>query len=462
LVQSKTEYGRQGMSSLEKKEFDVYEIESGSNAGWRILEGFSAVTQAVRSTARHMQGKRPQNEIVSFDRGKAHLNKSLHESWRNVELENELKYGKEESVEECMNSFCDLGLNISQEMLGSSSFHDMFEASQFGTMSSHQLKAVNSLEIFPRQKPLSLDEWMSFFDSEGRVTEPKALLKRICFGGVSEEIRRPVWLYLFGLYPFDMTDQERDLHVQNKIEEYWVYKNQWVSITKEQEENFTKFVNRRHRIEKDVVRTDRQLEEFKDEDSVYLDRLRSILLTYSFYNFDLGYVQGMNDLLVPILLTIENEAEAFWCFKHLMDKKSANFHQNQEGMHTQLQKLSELVKILVPDLYRYLQTKEALNMFFCFRWILIVFKREFNRNEIYPIWEAFWAFDQDPDLHLFFAVAILLQHKSVIIENDMDFDNILKYTNNLTRTLDYKVLLENSEVLYRQWKLINQMSVEGL
>lgn len=28
----------------------------------------------------------------------------------------------------------------------------------------------------------------------------------------------------------------------------------------------------------------------------------------------------MNDLCVPILLTMDDEADAFWCFKHLMDR----------------------------------------------------------------------------------------------------------------------------------------------
>lgn len=33
-----------------------------------------------------------------------------------------------------------------------------------------------------------------------------------------------------------------------------------------------------------------------------------------------GYVQGMNDLLVPILMMMEDEVDAFWCFKGLMDR----------------------------------------------------------------------------------------------------------------------------------------------
>ena len=33
----------------------------------------------------------------------------------------------------------------------------------------------------------------------------------------------------------------------------------------------------------------------------------------------LGYVQGMSDLLSPILFVMDDEADAFWCFVGLME-----------------------------------------------------------------------------------------------------------------------------------------------
>jgi hypothetical protein len=48
--------------------------------------------------------------------------------------------------------------------------------------------------------------------------------------------------------------------------------------------------------------------------------LSDILMTYVMYNFDLGYVQGMSDLLSPILCVMTNEVDAFWCFVGFMDK----------------------------------------------------------------------------------------------------------------------------------------------
>jgi hypothetical protein len=43
--------------------------------------------------------------------------------------------------------------------------------------------------------------------------------------------------------------------------------------------------------------------------------LRSVLLTYTLFNWDLGYCQGMSDLLAPVLFVMRDEADAFWCFQ---------------------------------------------------------------------------------------------------------------------------------------------------
>jgi hypothetical protein len=72
--------------------------------------------------------------------------------------------------------------------------------------------------------------------------------------------------------------------------------------------------------EKDVNRTDRTVPFFAGKNNENLQLLSDILMTYVMYNFDLGYVQGMSDLLSPILCLMSHEVDAFWCFVGFMDK----------------------------------------------------------------------------------------------------------------------------------------------
>ena len=73
-------------------------------------------------------------------------------------------------------------------------------------------------------------------------------------------------------------------------------------------------------------RTDRNHPFYEGEGNSNLETLNDILMTYIMYNFDLGYVQGMSDLLAPILYVIQNEATAFWCFVGYMKRVVSLFY----------------------------------------------------------------------------------------------------------------------------------------
>jgi hypothetical protein len=145
-----------------------------------------------------------------------------------------------------------------------------------------------------------------------------------------------------------------------------------------------------------------------------LEMLKDVLITYTIHNFELGYVQGMNDLLAPILAVMENEVDAFWCFADVMEVRKTNFYRDQSGMRKQLHLLELLIKFVDPPLYAHLgkfnegwkasifcmmgkylyllflltDRIDSMNLFCCFRWLLIVFKREFEFEDIKSLWEV--------------------------------------------------------------------------
>ncbi|XP_050212379.1 uncharacterized protein LOC126663409 [Mercurialis annua] len=299
----------------------------------------------------------------------------------------------------------------------------------------------------PRQPPLGFEEWSMFLDSEGRVTDSKDFRKRIFYGGVEHTLRKEVWAFLLGYYAYDSTSAERECLRYTKKLEYETVKNQWQSISSEQAKRFTKFRERKGLVDKDVVRTDRSHLFYDGDDNPNVNILRDILLTYSFYNFDLGYCQGMSDLLSPILFVMEDESEAFWCFVALMERLGPNFNRDQSGMHSQLFALSKLVELLDSPLHNYFKQNDCLNYFFCFRWILIQFKREFEYEKTMRMWEVLWTHHLSEHFHLYVCVAILKRYRNKIMGELMDFDTLLKFINELSGQIDLDAVVRDAEAL---------------
>ena len=63
---------------------------------------------------------------------------------------------------------------------------------------------------------------------------------------------------------------------------------------------------------------------YRDTTVVYCDKTGiACILIFKYYlmhNITVGYTQGMNDLLSPILYTLQTEHEAFWCFVEFFNK----------------------------------------------------------------------------------------------------------------------------------------------
>lgn len=149
--------------------------------------------------------------------------------------------------------------------------------------------------------PLNENQWLEFRTSDGRISDPSRVLEIIFKGGIEYKLRPEVWKYLLNYYQWDDTEVERIARRKQKSMEYYSMKAQWLSMTTVQESNFSGYRDRKCQIEKDVKRTDRSLDYFAGDDNPNLLSLQGILMTYVMYNFDLGYVQGMSDLLAPIL-----------------------------------------------------------------------------------------------------------------------------------------------------------------
>lgn len=123
----------------------------------------------------------------------------------------------------------------------------------------------------------------------------------------------------------------------------------------------------------------------------------------------------------------------------------SNFSSDSRAMHAQLLALRSLVQLLDPPLFAHLEAHDCLSFFFCYRWLLIDFKREFAFDEVLRLWEALWA--GVPGLNLFVVVAVLEHHRRRILSEVFEFDAMLKFCVELSGRLRLEPLLRDAEVL---------------
>ncbi|KAF9532912.1 rab-GTPase-TBC domain-containing protein [Crepidotus variabilis] len=342
--------------------------------------------------------------------------------------------------------------------------------------------------------PIDEKVWMSWFDAEGR---PKLsfdeMRKEVFRRGISGKgtLRQKVWPYVLSVYEWDVTRTVREKKWEEKKARYQAVKDEWCGVPDVFDS--PKVLEERHRIDVDCRRTDRNQPLFSapaeilttdidDEKAAsglhqrhhsiispnmneigaqspsneHVDRMASILLTYNFYEKELdsdswvsGYVQGMSDLCAPIYVVMAGDEEmTFWCFVEVMNRMKQNFLRDQSGMKKQLSTLQQLIEVMDPELFRHLEKTDGLNLFFCFRWVLISFKREFPFDDVLRLWEVLWTDYYTTGFVLFVALAVLESHRDMMLRYLVEFDEILKYCNELSMTIELDTTLAQAEVLY--------------
>ncbi|XP_061190874.1 uncharacterized protein LOC133198990 [Saccostrea echinata] len=132
-------------------------------------------------------------------------------------------------------------------------------------------------------------------------------------------------------------------------------------------------------IDKDVPRTDRDLDYFKGTMNPNLTVLRNILLTFVAFHPQIGYAQGMNDILAQFLVVFDSEVEAYWCFRNYLQKIQHEF--TEEGMVSKIELVVLLLQEMDPALLEHLKANDLGDLLFCHRWLLLGFKREFSFME---------------------------------------------------------------------------------
>ncbi|ELK26999.1 Small G protein signaling modulator 2 [Myotis davidii] len=208
-----------------------------------------------------------------------------------------------------------------------------------------------------------------------------------------------------------------------------------------------------HRIDKDVQRCDRNYWYFTPPN---LERLRDIMCSYVWEHLDVGYVQGMCDLLAPLLVILDNDQLTYSCFSHLMKRMSQNFP-NGGAMDTHFANMRSLIQILDSELFELMhQNGDYTHFYFCYRWFLLDFKRELLYEDVFAVWEVIWAAQHISSEHfvLFIALALVEAYREIIRDNNMDFTDIIKFFNERAEHHDAQEILRIARDLVHKVQML--------
>ncbi|CBZ34085.1 hypothetical protein, conserved [Leishmania donovani] len=327
---------------------------------------------------------------------------------------------------------------------------------------NHSTHGATSAALPPQTRRLNADRWRAF---------RQAVYER---GGLGDSsVRFEVWCYLLGAYRVGSTEVEQAEALRNDEALYTRLTSQWKSFLPEQEAHFATYRYAKQSIVKDVQRTDRTHPAFREDDSDMLRVLQELLLAHVMLDMDLGYSQGMSDVAAVVLLAAlpslppaphlspASEAAVFMCFRKILSEHmSANFviegrtagapYAAVKGLQRKLYQAQVLTRHFHPGLYTHLKKNcMADDMSFCFRWILVCFKRDLpSIEDTMRFWDVLFACPYTTAYEVVVTVALLGALAAQIITHIQAYETLLQFANGLSREISLDQILVCARAFY--------------
>jgi hypothetical protein len=282
----------------------------------------------------------------------------------------------------------------------------------------------------PSHQPITATEWPSLFDDLGSLRDPALFFERVFAAGVEKSAMTNALPFVFGVFSPDSTAADREA-IEHKLEgQFKGLVEQVKTVKQHQLDHHKKLASSFRVIMHDVGRTDRWHEAFKQQNGPGLEMLTVLLRAYCLYNPTIGYLQGMNDLFVPIILAyfplwneegqpvndarqvVDYEAKIpiiFWCFEGLLQKTnhlvllSSVTEQCQEKARV----IARLILSVSPLVAIWMKRNGLADLLWLYSDFVLLFKRSFD--DVWPIWFQFCCAPASTNWLTYFITAILLQ-----------------------------------------------------
>jgi hypothetical protein len=171
------------------------------------------------------------------------------------------------------------------------------------------------------------------------------------------------------------------------------------------------------------------------------------LFLVSYRNPACGYVQGMNDLAIPLLSVLLQEstqdeimqigiqsvadsalqsieADLYWMLSKLLGDLQDNYIFSQPGIQRLNMRLKEIIQRVDPDLGDHFSSEQVDFMQISFRWFNCLLTREFNIKGILRVWDTCIAEEEGFSVFLTYICAVMITRMSADMKK-LDFQGIM-------------------------------------
>ncbi|ORX90741.1 TBC-domain-containing protein [Basidiobolus meristosporus CBS 931.73] len=131
---------------------------------------------------------------------------------------------------------------------------------------------------------------------------------------------------------------------------------------------------------------------FFGENGNGVEKLRRILVAYSWHNPSIGYCQGMNLIAATLLLTQSNEEDAFWTLVCILEHILPPDYYTGQLLVSQADQrvLKELVKEILPRLHEHFRKLGVDLGAVTFSWFLSIYTDCFPVETLFRVWDIFF------------------------------------------------------------------------
>ncbi|KAL7858220.1 hypothetical protein AOLI_G00183220 [Acnodon oligacanthus] len=186
-------------------------------------------------------------------------------------------------------------------------------------------------------------------------------------------------------------------------------------------------------IELDLLRTLPNNKHYASPSAEGIQKLRNVLLAFSWRNPDIGYCQGLNRLAAIALLYLEQE-EAFWCLIAIVEVFMPRDYYTKTLLGSQVDQrvFKDLMNEKLPRLHAHFEQYKVDFSLITFNWFLVVFVDSVVSDILFKIWDSFLY--EGPKIIFRFALALFKCKEEEFLKLQ-DAMAIFKYLRYFTRTI---------------------------